>query len=181
MRLLCSLAVWAFVHVMPATAATYPFVSANARLTVVNPDRLSDRTERELICLARNVYHEARGQSEQNQLAVAWVTRNRHEITGRSYCQVVFEHNRVNGRRVGQFSWTTKRHTRPMEQTAWDQAQRVAWRVYRASAREDFTRGATHFHERSQVPTWSRRGENRQTFGAHTFIRLRSYEVAEAR
>lgn len=178
------LIVAACVCLWASTAAAsdrYNFRSANAVLTVINTDRISDRTERELLCMARNVYHEARGQSEANQLAVAWVTRNRHEITGRSICSVVFEHARVNGRNVAQFSWTQKRHMSLMERAAWDQAQRVAWRVYRAPDREDITRGATHFHERHMRLSWSHQGIHKQTIGAHTFLRLRSYELAEAR
>lgn len=184
MKAICAhVVVWALICVSPAIANThYPFRSQNAELTVINTDRLSRRTERELICLARNIYHEARGQSEANQQAVAWVTRNRADILDRSICEVVFESHRVNGRRVAQFSWTVKSHTRPLERDAWDLAQRLAWRVYRASDRDDITRGATHFHERSTQPVWSRRGVHRQNIGSHVFMRIPQYvEVAQAR
>jgi len=184
MKAICAhVVIWALVCVSPATANTsYPFRSAQAELTVINTNTLSRRTERELICMARNIYHEARGQSEANQQAVAWVTRNRAHITNRSICEVVFESHTVNGRRVAQFSWTVKRHTRFMERAAWDQAQRLAWRVYRASDREDITRGATHFHERGTQPVWSRRGVRHQQIGAHVFLRIPQYvEVAQAR
>jgi N-acetylmuramoyl-L-alanine amidase len=184
MKAICAhMVVWALICVSPATASTtYPFRSSQAELTVINTDRINNRTERELVCLARNIYHEARGQSEANQLGVAWVTRNRAELWGRTICEVVFEHARVNGRRIAQFSWTMHRHVRPMERDAWDQAQRLAWRVYRASGRDDITRGATHFHERSTRPVWSRAGRNHQQIGAHVFMRIPQYvEVAQAR
>jgi N-acetylmuramoyl-L-alanine amidase len=183
MKALCAhMVVWALFCVSPATATTYPFRSAQAELTVINTDRISNRTERELLCLARNIYHEARGQSEANQLAVAWVTRNRAELWDKSLCEVVFESNRVNGQRVAQFSWTLYRHPRLMERDAWDQAQRLAWRVYRASDREDITRGATHFHERTTRPAWSRSGRNHQQIGAHVFMRIPQYvQLAQAR
>lgn len=184
MKALCAfLSVWAFVCVSPATASGYyTFRSSNAELTVINTDLISTRSERELMCLARNIYHESRGQSEANQLAVGWVTRNRSRMTERSICEVVFESNRVNGRRVAQFSWTQLRHNRVMERDAWDQAQRLAFRVWRASEREDPTRGATHFHERHTRPVWSRQGLNHQTIGAHVFLRVQQYvEVAQAR
>lgn len=184
MKAICAhMVVWALICVSPATATTtYPFRSSQAELTVINTDRISNRTSRELVCLARNIYHEARGQSEANQLAVAWVTRNRAELWGRSLCDVVFESNRVNGRRVAQFSWTVHRHVRPMERAAWDQAQRLAWRVMRAPEHADITRGATHFHERSTRPVWSRAGRNHQQIGAHVFMRLAQYvEAAQNR
>lgn len=177
------LSVCMFVCVNSATASTvYPFRSANAELTVINTDNINNRTERDLICLARNIYHESRGQSEANQRAVAWVTRNRAHITERGLCEVVFENNRVNGRKVAQFSWTMHRHNGGMERESWDQAQRLAYQVTRASDREDPTRGATHFHERSFRPVWSRRGVHHQTIGAHVFLRIPQYvELAQAR
>ena len=49
--------------------------------------------EREVQCLAVNIYHEARSQSLAGQLAVALVTRNRvvdKRFPG-SYCQVVYQ------------------------------------------------------------------------------------------
>lgn len=183
MKAMCALmVVWVLLCVSPATATTYPFRSAQAELTVIRTDRISNRTERELLCLARNIYHEARGQSEANQLAVAWVTRNRAQLNARSICDVVFESARVNGRRVAQFSWTQLRHHRLMEKGAWDQAQRLAWRVYQASGREDITQGATHFHERGTRPVWSRAGRNHTQIGAHVFLRIPQYvQVAQAR
>jgi N-acetylmuramoyl-L-alanine amidase len=184
MRAICAtMVVWAIICVSPATATTtYPFRSSQATLTVINTDRISNSTTRELVCLARNIYHEARGQSEANQLAVAWVTRNRSHILNRSLCEVVFEYAHVRGRKVAQFSWTQLRHTRPMERAAWDQAQRLAWRVYRSSNQEDITQGATHFHERGTTPRWSRTGRNHTQIGAHVFLRIPQYvEVAQAR
>ncbi len=184
MKAICAtVVVWALICVSPAIASTsYQFRSAQAELTVINTEFLSHRTERELMCLARNIYHEARGQSEANQLAVAWVTRNRAHIWDRTICEVVFESHRVNGRRVAQFSWTIKSHARPMEREAWDLAQRLAWRVYLASDRDDITRGATHFHERHVRPDWSHRGVHRQHIGAHVFMRIPQYvQLAQAR
>ena len=175
MKAICAtVVVWALICVSPAIASTsYQFRSAQAELTVINTEFLSHRTERELMCLARNIYHEARGQSEANQLAHIW---------DRTICEVVFESHRVNGRRVAQFSWTIKSHARPMERDAWDLAQRLAWRVYLASDSDDITRGATHFHERHVRPDWSQRGVHRQHIGAHVFMRIPQYvQLAQAR
>jgi spore germination cell wall hydrolase CwlJ-like protein len=172
-----------FVCVNSAAATPfYPFRSANAGLTVIHTEDIHYRSEQELLCLARNIYHEARGQSEANQRAVAWVTRNRARITNRTLCEVVFEHNRANGRKVAQFSWTLYVHNRPMERDAWDLAQRLAYQVWQASDHMDPTRGATHFHERTFRPVWSGRGVHHQTIGAHVFMRIPQYvQLAQAR
>jgi N-acetylmuramoyl-L-alanine amidase len=153
----------------------YPFRSRNAVLTVINTADLTANDVTQLTCMARNIYHEARGQSMSNQRAVAWVTRNRSRLTGRSICDVVFESRMVRGRRIGQFSWTVLRHTRLMEKPAWDQAQRIAQEVITSPLSRDFTRGATHFHESTISPSWSRAGRNRRTIGAHTFMTLPQY------
>jgi len=184
MKAICAvLSVCMCVFVNSATASTfYPFRSAHAELTVINTHRINVLYERELICLARNIYHESRGQSEANQRAVAWVTRNRARILNRTICQVVFESDRVHGRKVAQFSWTTRSHGRAMERDAWDQAQRVAYTITQSAQREDPTRGATHFHERSSRPVWSRRGVHHQMIGAHVFMRIPQYvELAQVR
>lgn len=161
----------------PALASnnTYSFRSRDAVLTVINTDVLSAHTVKQITCMARNIYHEARGQSVANQQAVAWVTRNRSTLTGRSICDVVFESHQVRGRRIGQFSWTVLRHTRLMEKPAWDQAQIMAHQVMMSDRSRDFTRGATHFHERTVQPSWSRAGSDHRNFGAHTFVRLPQY------
>ena len=169
------------LYASPAWAVeTYNFSTRNAALTVINTERLSQRTIDDLICLSLNIYHESRGTSQQNQMAVALVTRNRHRITGRSYCSVVYERNGTRG--SAQFSWTVHRHTRRLEKPCWDGAQRIAWRVMMDPSVVDITRGATHFHEKNISPTWARNSHSRVTIGAHTFLRVRGYytEVAQA-
>jgi len=181
-RALCTLAVWAFVCVSPAAASGYyDFRSTNAQFTSVPASALSVAQQADLMCLARNIYHEARGQSVQNQKAVAWVTRNRVRITTRSYCEVVFEARQVGQRRVGQFSWTVLRHVRPMERAAWDQAQRLAWHVMHAPQMHDVTSGATHFYDSQSPPAWRRAGVNAQLIGAHVFMKLPEYSQSHAR
>lgn len=75
--------------------------------------------QNELDCLARNIYFEARGESEEGQYAVAYVTLNRVDDSRwpNSICRVVYQPN--------QFSWT-RNNSRIHEQTAWERAQRIA-------------------------------------------------------
>jgi len=75
-----------------------------------------ERWMKEISCLARNVYYEARGESKQGQLAVALVTLNRVEngMFPDSICGVVNERKRVENRGiVCQFSWRCESHTNP--------------------------------------------------------------------
>jgi spore germination cell wall hydrolase CwlJ-like protein len=63
--------------------------------------------ERQLACLARNVFYEANGEPMSGQMAVAQVTVNRARsgLFPRDLCAVVSQTTIVGGDRVCQFSW----------------------------------------------------------------------------
>lgn len=148
--------------------ARMPHVN-QARITISVPHlNLAQITE--LKCHALNIYHEARGSTIMNQVAVAWVVRNRMMRSGQSACAVIYSPR--------QFSWTHKRLPVPQEPDAWRRAQELALLVMEDQIR-DITHGATHFHETSMRPTWSRRARQSVRIGAHVFHRFE--EVAEAR
>jgi spore germination cell wall hydrolase CwlJ-like protein len=103
---------------------------------------------KQIICLAKNIYREARGQSRKEQLAVALVTINRvkHHFAS-SVCGVVYE--------PGQFSWVG--HPRPsFEPWQWHIAKYLARLVYTTHV-HDFTKGALYFYaaDDPNPPTWA--------------------------
>jgi spore germination cell wall hydrolase CwlJ-like protein len=63
--------------------------------------------ERQLACLARNVFYEANGEPMEGQMAVAQVTVNRARsgLFPRDLCAVVAQTTVVGSDRVCQFSW----------------------------------------------------------------------------
>ena len=122
-------------------------------------------------CLALNVFKEARGEPVQGQHAVALVTLNRVYRSGLSkdVCEVVFEHK--------QFSWTITDteggvlhpHKRPDRTSKeWKRAEQSA---REALYMEDFTGGATHYHEIKIKPYWSTSMERVGRWGNHYFYR----------
>lgn len=114
-----------------------------------------------LLCLALNIYHEARGEPKTGQIAVAMVTMNRADWAAANVCQVVYER--------GQFSWTSsKRDPTPQEPKAWKKAQTIAKGVIDGD-HHDTTGGATHFHAHRVRPDWSRTLEKTVRIGSHTF------------
>lgn len=130
-------------------------------------DRISDvLDERELMCLALNVYHEARNQPFEGQLAVAHVTLNRmgDSLGSASICDVVF--------RARHFSWTSdpaKRRVRsPRETTAWETAQRVA-RMAIEDRDADPVEGSTFFHATWVQPDWAAAFIRVRQIGDHIF------------
>ena len=85
--------------------------------------------ETALICLALNVYHEARGEAFEGKQAVASVTLNRARDRRfpNTVCDVVKQSSRRKGRRRAcQFSWYCDgRNDRPSGK-AWGEALHVA-------------------------------------------------------
>lgn len=175
-----SIAICFLTMILPSQASSrsgLPPELSRMSIDAVDTSDLSRREVMDLVCMSLNIYHEARGTSHNNQLAVALVTRNRQNVIGGSICHVVYQPR--------QFSWTARRPGRPAERQAWETAQRIAYMVMHTEGVHDITYGATHFHERTIRPDWSRRAITRRVIGAHVFMTIRGYgspmELAQAR
>jgi len=122
--------------------ATYPQASAN---------------DREVECLALNIYHEARGEPTRGRYAVAWVTVNRARSAQfpSTVCEVVYQKTQnKRGRWVAQFSWTLQNPAAP-QGAAWSDAQRIASEVYNQrnsrSGTYRLSNGVMYYHATSGV------------------------------
>lgn len=118
--------------------------------------------ESELRCLAKNIYHEARGESLRGRLAVAQVTLNRQRDRRwrGDICQVVYQ--------PSQFSWTNTPQPEPQEFDSWVDALVIAERALRRGyALVRFP--ATHYHKLEVSPTWSDRLQPVARIGQHIF------------
>lgn len=119
------------------------------------------------VCLALNVYFEARSHPEPEQLAVAHVVLNRvkHADFPDTICEVVKE---GTGRRHRcQFSWWCDgKSDVPYEKEAWALAQAVA---SRALLGEDTTGGALFYHAPYVAPHWSKVLTKTHADTAHVF------------
>ncbi len=124
-----------------------------------------------LICLALNVYHEARGEPLTGQRAVAHVALNR--VADASFpstvCGVVLQGGELRRGRC-QFSWWCDgRSDDTRDQEAWDVARAVAWSALGGS--HDPTGGALYYHSTSARPAWRLRFTATARIGRHTFYR----------
>lgn len=118
-----------------------------------------------LLCLALNVYYEARGESDAGQQAVAHVTLNRARKNKSSVCSEVFKKN--------QFEWTENTSKVPFNKNgAWIKAQRNAEIALRSS---DNTGGAYFFHSKKCKKTaiFKRAGVFTKQIGNHFFYAKR--------
>ena len=117
--------------------------------------------ESAIICLALNVYHEARGEPVRGQLAVALVTLNRAKRRQDKVCEVVFA--------PWQFSWTNGGTLPPIkDKTAFKRSlalARASWAI------PDFTDGATHYHHEDVYPKWASNLVVTEQIGLHIFYR----------
>lgn len=115
-----------------------------------------------VVCLALNIYHEARGESLTGQLAVAQVTLNR--ISDPRYpdeiCEVVYQRR--------QFAWT--QDPEPVDELgSFALALFVAQTALDPSA-PDPTHGATHFYS-GPAPYWAPAMNVTNRIGGHTFLK----------
>jgi N-acetylmuramoyl-L-alanine amidase len=132
--------------------------------------------ETAIICLAMNIYHEARSESIPAQYAVASVTLNRAGRDHKKVCHVVGQKH--------QFSWTTKllakrgdtlalkREGYPKDEHAWELAQKIANTALKRLDL-DFTGGATFYHANYVTPAWRHTVQHTKTLGTHIFYKVR--------
>ena len=126
----------------------------------------------DLGCLARNVFHEARGEPSAGQYAVAEVTLNR--VDSRRFpntvCGVVHEKRWDPERRryVGAFSWTELNLTSSQKGIAWDRAVAAAMRVY-DNEHEPLVQRALFYHAVAIEPRWASSKKQVATIGQHIF------------
>ena len=132
-----------------------------------------------LVCLALNVYHEARDQPFIGQVAVAQVVMNR--VADDRYpddvCDVVTQGPTYSWkpdfpvRNRCQFSWYCDgKSDKTPDQTAWEQALVIAQGVYTGNL-DDFVEGATHYHATYVLPEWAESKVPAVQIGEHIFYR----------
>lgn len=126
---------------------------------------LDSATNKEVECLTRNIYHEARNEPTLGQEAVAAVTINRLKSGkyGNSICKVVYH--------PYAFSWTldeSKQTGKLKENEAKEKAKSIAIKAIQGDL-EDPTNGATHYHATYVNPKWNRHLEKKVKISNHIF------------
>ena len=123
----------------------------------------------QILCLAKNIYYEAGGESAKGKAAVAHVTLNRKNssLFPNSVCNVVNQRSRS----VCQFSWVCMRKAPPKQHTeTWRESLRIAKQTM-AGQTTDPTHGALFFHAVYVKPVWSRTFRQTARIGNHVFYK----------
>ena len=128
-----------------------------------------------LLCLALAVYHEARNEPVEGQVAVAQVVLNRVDDPRYpdTICAVVEQGPRSGGNALYrcQFSyWCDGKPERPYNSRAWRQAKVVA-KLAHEGVLDAGIEDATHYHASYARPFWSEVLIRIASIGRHTFYR----------
>ena len=130
-----------------------------------------------LMCLALNVYFEARSENMASQVAVSLVVMNRvkdHRFPD-TVCGVVKQGLKYKNDKVVlgkcQFSWYCDgKSDKPTNKKAWFQAKEIASIVLDGGV-FDFTEGATHYHAYYVYPSWRKTKTKVARIDSHIFYR----------
>ena len=121
-----------------------------------------------VMCLALNIYFEARSEEPMGQLAVAEVTLNR--VASSRYpnnvCDVVWQRK--------QFSWTHDgKSDKPKDAKAWDMAVRAAKLAMKHRDVVIVGDEVTHYHAEYVTPYWTTANERVAKVGTHIFYKAK--------
>lgn len=133
---------------------------------------VADR-ERQLECLAKNIYWEAANEPFEGKVAVAQVTINRvnDDRFPKDICAVVYQKNVVYTKVVCQFSWfcETNHITRSVHPKLFMESEAVAKKVLLENYRLDGLKDALYYHADYVDPKWKK--ERVGKIGRHIFYK----------
>jgi len=135
---------------------------------------LADR-ERQLACLAQNIYHEAGYEPFEGKVAVAQVTLNR-AASGNfpsDICAVVYQKSVIYSKVICQFSWYCEQPSRmrPINNAAFAESMAVAKKVLLEGFKLDGLKHAMYYHADYVNPQWGK--EKIAQIGRHIFYSQR--------
>lgn len=107
--------------------------------------------EKQLTCLAKNIFYEAPMEDYQGKLAVATVTMNRVRSKNfpKTICGVVYQRNS----RGCQFSWTCGGRA-PFDSSVYNKSYEIAKEVLTNNTQVNILKNAMYFHNTSVNPQW---------------------------
>lgn len=147
---------------------------------VYNSDIVSIKTrEKQLDCLAINIYREAGYEPFEGKVAVAQVTMNRVASGrfGNDVCGVVYQKNVIMEKVVCQFSWACDHaaKTRPVNKEAYNESYEVAKKVLLEGFRLSVLKDALYYHATYVNPRWPL--EKIGKIGQHIFYKGKETKI----
>lgn len=146
----------------------------NKGIFVANQDVITiEQREKQLACLAINIYREAGNEPFEGKVGVAQVTMNRatHSKFPNDICQVVYQKNIIMERVVCQFSWycDNAHKTRPVNKEVYNESYEVAKKVLLEGFKLKVLDDALYYHADYVNPNWNK--EKIGKIGRHIFYK----------
>ena len=121
----------------------------------------AEMRERQLGCLAKNIYHEAGSEPFEGKVAVAQVTLNRTN-SGKfpgDVCKTIYQKNIFYEKVVCQFSWTCDRDVafRPTNRANYNESMIAAQKVLLEDYRLPSLKNALFYHADYINPNWGKK------------------------
>ena len=141
--------------------------------------------DEQTICLAQNIYHEARGEIVDGQIAVSNVVINR--VKSKQFpndiCSVVYQRNQIEIidrifkifriPKLCQFSWVCDFKPNSINDLeSWKNIQMLSQKIVLGEY-DDLTNGATHYYnpKRAPTPQWANVLTKTTVIGNHQFYK----------
>lgn len=151
--LVFSFFVYALYHVTTITITKH-----KSKQNYTIPVSAAER-ERQLDCLARNIYYEAGNEPFEGKVAVAQVTLNRanSDRYPNDICKVVFQKNIIYDKVICQFSWYCEKGNKPVnvKQDNFHESMTVAKKVLLEDFRLPSLTKAMYYHADYVQPNWN--------------------------
>jgi spore germination cell wall hydrolase CwlJ-like protein len=121
------------------------------------PITMAER-EKQLVCLAKNIYFEAAQEPFEGKVGVAQVTINRAESKKwpSDICNVVYQKNIIYGKVICQFSWYCENGPMVKSNAAYTESMEVAKKVLLENFRLPSLKGAYYYHADYVNPNWGK-------------------------
>lgn len=166
-----------FVVYLVQAITTTKFTTLKTQNGYYSQEVVSIKTrERQLDCLAMNIYREAGYESFEGKVAVAQVTMNRvnHPAFPKDICGVIYQKSVIMDKVVCQFSWycDSAHKTRPVNQAAYRESYEVAKKVLLEGFQLSVLKDALYYHANYVNPRWPL--EKIGQIGQHIFYREKS-------
>ena len=144
-----------------------------SRSEVADTTVTAEMRERQLGCLAKNIYYEAGGEPFEGKIAVAQVTMNRvnsSQFPG-DVCKVIYQKNVFYEKVVCQFSWVCDRVStfKPANGSNYDESMVAAQKVLLEDYRLPSLKEALYYHADYVNPGWKK--EKVAKIGHHIFYK----------
>jgi N-acetylmuramoyl-L-alanine amidase len=131
-------------------------VTPAQRQLITSSQNASKEQEKQVLCLARNIYYEAGNENFVGKVAVAQVTINRtkNENFPSSVCGVIGQKTKVKGKTFCQFTWHCKPIPRKQDEVLFRECLHIAKGVMAGHFKAPGVEHALYFHNTSVNPKW---------------------------